>query len=191
MNKEKTNQASANAQEDKENQNIGQENEECLTEEIDPVDHLQRLREEIEEHKFKAEDYYAQMQRLKAEFDNFRKRTQKEKEDTARYASERVIQSLLPVLDNFERAIASSRKNKDFEALSQGVEMIERMFVKVLEDEGLRIIETVGQEFDPNLHEALLKEESDQPENMILEELQKGYYLKDKVIRPSRVKVSG
>jgi molecular chaperone GrpE len=191
VNKEKTNQAYANAQEDKENQNIGQESEECLTEEIDPVDHLQRLREELEEHKSKAEDYYAQMQRLKAEFDNFRKRTQKEKEDTARYASEKVIHSLLPVLDNFERAIASSQKNNDFEALSRGVEMIERMFLKVLEDEGLKIIQTVGQEFDPNLHEALLKEESDQPENMILEELQKGYYLKDKVIRPSRVKVSG
>lgn len=166
-----------------------QENTECAME--DPVDHLQHLRDEIEEQKVKTEEYYIQLQRLMAEFDNFRKRTQKEKEETAKYASERVILSLLPVLDNFERAIASTRKNNDFEALSQGVEMIERMFLKVLEDEGLKIIETVGKEFDPYLHDALLREESDQPENIILEELQKGYYLKDKVIRPSRVKVSG
>ncbi|WP_337985759.1 nucleotide exchange factor GrpE [Dehalobacter sp. DCM] len=162
---------------------------ECPAE--DPADHLQHLREEIEEQKAKAEDYYSQLQRLMAEFDNFRKRTQKEKEETAKYASERLILALLPVLDNFERAIVSSRKNSDFEALSQGVEMIERMFLKVLEDEGLKAIPSVGKEFDPYLHEALLREDSDQPENMILEELQRGYYLKEKVIRPSRVKVSG
>lgn len=175
-------------EEDNVNQ-MEQECNECPTE--DPADHLQRLREEIEEQKAKAEEYYAQLQRLMAEFDNFRKRTQKEKEETAKYASERVVLSLLPVLDNFERAIASTRKNNDFEALSQGVEMIERMFLKVLEDEGLKVIESVGKEFDPYLHDALLREESDQPENMILEELQKGYYLKEKVIRPSKVKVSG
>lgn len=147
--------------------------------------------EELEEYKAKAEDYYAQMQRLKAEFDNFRKRTQKEKEEAAKYASERMILSLLPVLDNFERAVDSTRTNKDFESFSQGVEMILRMFYKVLENEGLKTIEAVGCEFDPNVHEALLTEESDQGDNIILEELQKGYYLRDKIIRPSRVKVSG
>ncbi len=145
---------------------------------------------ELEENRLKAEEYYNHMQRLKAEFDNYRKRTQKEKEEIAKYGSERIIVSLLPVLDNLERAIESSQKNKDFQSLSQGVEMIRRQFTKALEDEGLSPIETVGTEFNPNVHEALLREASDKEENIILAELQKGYYLKDKVIRPSQVKVS-
>jgi len=139
---------------------------------------------ELEEYKLKAEEYYNHMQRLKAEFDNYRKRTQKEKEDIAKYGSERIIVSLLPVLDNLERAIESTQTNKDFESFSQGVEMIRRQFMK-------SPIETVGTGFDPNVHEALLREASDKEDNTILAELQKGYYLKDKVIRPSQVKVSG
>lgn len=162
------------------------------TQENPSVDEEQSVGGESEEdYKAKAQEYYNHMQRLKAEFDNYRKRTQKEKEELAKYASERVIVSLLPVLDNLERAIESAQKNKDFESFSQGVEMIFRQFMKVLEDEGLKPIETEGAQFDPNVHEALLKEASDKEENTILAELQKGYYLKDKVIRPSRVKVAG
>jgi len=146
---------------------------------------------QMEEYKLKAEEYYSQLQRLKAEFDNFRKRTIKEKEEYSKYASEKLILALLPVLDNFERAVDSASANKDYESLSQGVNLIFRQFFKVLEDEGLKSIESVGIEFDPNVHEAFLREASDKEENIILEELQKGYYLKDKVIRPSRVKVSG
>ncbi len=166
-----------------------QENVECAAEDGES-DELKTLRLELEDNKSKAEEYYTRLQRLKAEFDNFRKRTQKEKEEAVKYASERVILSLLPVLDNFERAIDSTRINQDFESYSQGVAMIFKQFIKVLGDEGLKPIEAAGQEFDPNLHDALLKEESDQGENIILEEIQKGYYLKDKVIRPSKVKVS-
>ncbi|NLP43469.1 MAG: nucleotide exchange factor GrpE [Peptococcaceae bacterium] len=149
------------------------------------------LKNELEQAKAKAEDYYAGMQRLKAEFDNFRKRTQREKEEISKYAAERIILSLLPVIDNFERAIESTANNKDFESFSQGVNLIFRQLYKVLEDEGLKAIEAVGQQFDPNLHEAMMKEESDQEENIVLEEFQKGYFLKDKVIRFSKVKVSG
>jgi molecular chaperone GrpE len=166
-----------------------QENAECPAEDAESEE-LKTLRLEFEDNKSKAEEYYIRLQRLKAEFDNFRKRTQKEKEEAVKYASERVILSLLPVLDNFERAIDSTRINQDFESYSQGIAMIFKQLGKVLEDEGLKPIEAVGQEFDPNLHDALLQEESDQGENIILEEIQKGYYLKDKVIRPSKVKVS-
>jgi len=154
-------------------------------------DDYETLKKELEQAKAKAEDYYDGMQRLKAEFDNFRRRTQKEKEEIAKYAAERIITSLLPVIDNFERAIDSIDKNKDFDSFSQGVSLIFRQLYKVLEDEGLKAIEAVGQQFDPNLHEALMKEESDLGENIVLEEFQKGYYLKDKVIRFSKVKVSG
>ncbi len=90
------------------------------------------------------------MQRLKAEFDNYRKRTQKEKEEAAKYAAERMILSLLPVLDNLERAVDAANVKKDFESLSQGVEMILRQFRKVLEDEGLKTIDAVGREFEPS-----------------------------------------
>lgn len=150
----------------------------------------EEFRTELEEYKNKSEEYYEMLQRMKAEFDNFRKRTQKEKEENAKYASEKVILSLLPVLDNFERAIESSKINRDFETFSHGIEMILRQFMKVMEDHGLSAIEALGKEFDPNLHEALIQEESEHDENIILEELQKGYLLKERVIRPSMVKVS-
>jgi len=149
------------------------------------------LQKQLEENKSKAEEYYIHLQRLKAEFDNFRKRTVKEKEETVKYASERIIGALLPVLDNFERAIEAARSNQDYDSLAQGVEMIFRQLQKVLEDEGLKPIEALDCQFDPNVHEAVLREACDKEENVVLEELQKGYYLKDKVLRPSKVKVSG
>ncbi|NLM21687.1 MAG: nucleotide exchange factor GrpE [Peptococcaceae bacterium] len=170
---------------------VDEENLEEDNEEGHEEDNVFALEAELEQAKAKADEYYSHLQRLKAEFDNFRRRTVREKEEIAKYASERIILSLLPVLDNFERALESAKSNQDFDAFSQGVEMIFRQLMKVLEEEGLKPIEALGEQFDPNLHEAMFREESDQEENTILEELQKGYYLKDKVIRPSRVKVSG
>ncbi|HVJ50179.1 nucleotide exchange factor GrpE [Desulfitobacterium sp.] len=149
------------------------------------------LEAELKQSKEQADDYYARLQRLQAEFDNFRKRTQKEKEETIKYAAERVIEAMLPVLDNFERAVLSSQSNQDFQAFSQGVDMILKQMKSGLAKEGLTPIETVGQPFDPKLHESVLQVDSeDYPENTVVEELQKGYYLKDKILRPSMVKVS-
>ncbi|WP_372503583.1 nucleotide exchange factor GrpE [Acididesulfobacillus acetoxydans] len=139
----------------------------------------------------RAKDYYAHLQRLQAEFDNYRKRTVKEKEETVKYAAERIVASLLPVLDNFERAVAASRTNRDFDSFAQGVEMIFRQMQAVLVKEGLTEIKAVGETFDPKLHEAVMQIDSeDHPGNTVVEELQKGYYLKDKVLRPTMVKVS-
>lgn len=149
------------------------------------------LRAELNEAKAKADEYYGHLQRLQADFDNYRKRTQKEKEDIYKYASERVVESMLPVLDNFERAVTSSQTNQDFDSFAQGVEMIWRQMQNLLSQEGLTPIEAVGQPFDPTLHEAVLQVESEEyPDNTVVEELQKGYYLKDKILRPSMVKVS-
>lgn len=149
------------------------------------------LEAELKQSKEQADDYYARLQRLQAEFDNFRKRTQKEKEETMKYAAERVIEAMLPVLDNFERAVSSSQSNQDFKSFSQGVEMISKQIKNILVKEGLTPIEAVGQPFDPKLHDAVLQVDSvDYPENTVVEELQKGYYLKDKILRPSMVKVS-
>lgn len=192
MNESKEPLASDNLAGNGRNINSSQETVEEFTEDHKAAgDEFAALKAEMAEHQARAEEYYSHLQRLKAEFDNFRRRTQKEKEDIAKYASEKIIISLLPVLDNFERAVDSTRTNQDFEAYAQGVAMILKQFRKVLEDEGLKAIEAVGEEFDPNLHEALLREESEQEENIILEEIQKGYFLKDKVIRHSKVKVSG
>lgn len=149
------------------------------------------LEAELKQSKEQADDYYARLQRLQAEFDNFRKRSQKEREDTLKYASEQLIVAMLPVLDNFERAVASSQSNQDFKSFSQGVEMILKQMKTGFEKEGLVPIEAVGQTFDPKLHDAVLQVDSEEyPDNTVVEELQTGYYLKDKVLRPSMVKVS-
>lgn len=149
------------------------------------------LEAELKQSKDLANEYFAHLQRLQAEFDNYRKRTQKEKEETVRYAAERIVEAMLPILDNLERAINSTKANQDFIAFSQGVEMISKMMQNTLAKEGLTVIEAVGQPFDPKLHDAVLQVESEEyPGNTVMEELQKGYYLKEKVLRPSMVKVS-
>ena len=158
---------------------------------MSPLEKNMTLEAELVQTKAKADEHYDSLLRLQAEFDNYRKRTQKEKAEIIKYASERIIGELLPVLDNFERAASSAQSNPDFNAFSQGVDMILRQLQTALGKEGLKEIEAVGQPFDPNLHDAVLRVESDEhPENTVVEELQKGYYLKEKILRPSMVKVS-
>ncbi|AFQ45834.1 nucleotide exchange factor GrpE [Desulfosporosinus meridiei] len=158
---------------------------------MSPLEKIMTLEAELIQAKAKADEHKDHMLRLQAEFDNYRKRTQKEKTEIIKYASERLISELLPVLDNFERAASSAQVNPDFNAFSQGIDMIYRQLQTALNKEGLKAIEAAGQPFDPNLHDAVLRVESDEhPENTVVEELQKGYYLKEKVLRPSMVKVS-
>ena len=163
----------------------------CLDDDnMNPLEKNLTLEAELVKAKAKAEDYYGQLQRLQADFDNFRKRTQKEKLDLIKYASERLVVELLPVLDNFDRAVSAAKDNPDFASFSQGVEMILRQMQTALSKEGLKAMDAVGQPFDPNLHEAVLRVDSEEhPENTVVEELQKGYYLKEKVLRPCMVKV--
>jgi molecular chaperone GrpE len=98
---------------------------------------------------------------------------------------------LLPIVDNFERALAASQQAKDFDALLKGIEMTAKQLDQVLEQEGLKAIETVGQPFNPEFHQAIMQVESEgHEEGIIVEEIQKGYILKEKVIRPAMVKVS-
>ncbi len=149
------------------------------------------LEEELVKAKAKVEEQNDQFLRLQAEYDNYRKRTMKEKTELIKYATEGLVGELLPILDNFDRAISAAKVTSDFASFSQGVEMILRQIQTALGNEGLKAIEAEGQPFDPNIHEAVLRVESDEhPENTVLEELQKGYYLKEKVLRPSMVKVS-
>ncbi|MNI16423.1 heat shock protein GrpE [compost metagenome] len=146
---------------------------------------------ELDELRKQADENLQRYLRVQADFDNFRRRARLEKEDFAKYASLKVIEQLLPVMDNFERALSSSKETKDFDALAKGLDMTYRQLDNVLEQEGLKAIEAVGQPFNPEYHQAIMQVESEEHvEGIILEELQKGYLLKDKVIRPAMVKVS-
>jgi molecular chaperone GrpE len=127
--------------------------------------------------------------RASADFDNFRKRARQEKEDLSKFATLRLVQEILPVLDNFQLALTAD--NADAESLKKGVDMVFRQFQTTLEREGVTAINAVGQPFDPNYHEAVMQVESDEHESgVVVEELRKGYMLHDKVVRPAMVKVS-
>nr|WP_273841296.1 nucleotide exchange factor GrpE [Halalkalibacter alkalisediminis] len=129
--------------------------------------------------------------RIQADYDNFRRRSREEKEAAAKYRSQTVIEALLPVIDNFERALLVKPEAEEAKSLLQGMEMVYRQFQDTLKSEGVEVIETVGQMFDPHLHQAVMQvEEEGYESNQIVEELQKGYTLKDRVLRPSMVKVN-
>jgi molecular chaperone GrpE len=154
------------------------------TEEVSVPSELDELRKQSEEN-------YQRYVRAQADFDNFRRRARQEKEDFAKYASLKLIEQLLPVVDNFERALSSSKETKDFDALIKGLDMTYRQLDQLLVQEGLQPIEAIGQPFNPEFHQAIMQVESEEHgEGIILEELQKGYILKDKVVRPAMVKVS-
>lgn len=146
-------------------------------------------RQKVGEALARADELYGRLARLQADFENYRRRTRKEKEELWKYASEQIIVALLPVLDNFERALAAG--DNDPARVIEGVGMIYRQLQEVLTREGLSPIPARGEIFDPACHEAMMQQESgEHPDNTVLEELQKGYYLKDKVIRPAMVKVA-
>ena len=149
----------------------------------------EELSAKLAEETARAEEYLQMLQRTQADFENFRRRTRQEKEDALKYCSQRVMTNLLPVLDNFERAMASG--GDDVQSLKSGMELIFRQLKDVLEKEGLAPMEAVGAEFDPTRHEAVMQvESSEHPDNTVAEELQKGYLLVDRVIRPAMVKVA-
>ncbi|GAB7386305.1 hypothetical protein BSNK01_01400 [Bacillaceae bacterium] len=150
-----------------------------------------QLLAEIEEWKRKAEENYHRFLRAQADFENFRRRVQREKEEMMKYRSQQLIEALLPVVDNFERALAASKETTNVEALAQGIEMVFRQMEQILHQEGVVPIEAVGKPFDPHYHQAVMQVQSEEHESgVVVEELQKGYMLKDRVIRPSMVKVS-
>lgn len=138
-----------------------------------------------------ADEYQGRALRVQADFDNFRRRTLKEKEEFSKYATSKLVTELLTVLDNFERALVTAPANPEFEAFTKGVNMIFRQLDGVLKAEGLTAMETVGQPFNPEYHQAIMQVESEEhEEGIVTEEVQKGYLLKDKILRPAMVKVS-
>lgn len=137
-------------------------------------------------------DLKDQLLRKAADFDNFRKRMARDKEESIRFANSALLADLLEVIDGFERAIASSETSRDFGALHQGVALIEKQLLDTLDRKwGLRRMSTMGTRFDPAFHQAVtVGEPVASGEQVVLEELQSGYLLHDRVVRPARVKVS-
>ena len=126
--------------------------------------------------------------RLQADFDNFRRRSAKEREEISAVVTQNFCKDMLPLLDNFERAMAA--ETKDVEAFQKGVEMIFTQFQEILKKNGLEHIEAIGQKFDPNFHQAVMRvEDPEKEDDTVAQELQKGYMVKGRVIRPSMVQV--
>ncbi len=145
---------------------------------------IRRLQQEIED---KQNRYL----RLQADFDNYRRRVRLDQESAAKYRAQSLIENILPALDNFERALHLDTVDEGAKQLLKGMEMIYRQITDALKSEGLEVIEAVGQQFDPNFHQAVMQvEDSNFDSNVVTEELQKGYKLKDRVLRPTMVKVN-
>jgi len=145
-----------------------------------PKDPLAELKE-------KNEELTNILQRVQADFENYKKQVEKNRQDYAKFSCADVISKVLPILDSFELALKSKEKTPDF---TKGVELIYSQLFDMLENLGLRPIECLNKKFDPYKHEALLQEISDKPENIIIQELQKGFMLHDKVLRTSKVKIT-
>ena len=148
------------------------------------------LEDELEQEHGKAEDYLRRLQYLQAEFDNYRKRVERERDEMNRSAADRLLVNLLSVFDELRIAIEVAKKTEDREVIVAGLEMVLKKLNSLFEREGLKPIEAVGKEFDPNLHEAIEQVESvNEDEGRIVEEVRRGFTLRGKVIRSSLVKV--
>jgi molecular chaperone GrpE len=157
----------------------------------DDVNQIDDQSKEIEMLKNKLEEADNRYLRLQADFDNFRRRTRLEAEASEKYRAQKLITDLLPAMDNFERALKMEADNEQTKSLLQGMEMVYRSMVDALKKEGVEPIEAVEKDFDPHLHQAVMQESNENfGSNIVIEEFQKGYLLKDRVIRPSMVKVN-
>jgi molecular chaperone GrpE len=150
------------------------------------MEEIEQLKKELEEQTRLAEDRLNQLKYLQADFDNFRKWNAKERDVITSLANERLIEDLLVILDDFERALPAIEDEKN----KEGLQMVYKKLTKILAQHGLEPIPCVGKKFDPHFHEALCREECDKESGTILEDLVKGYKLKSKVIRPSKVKIA-
>ncbi|MBS3810700.1 MAG: nucleotide exchange factor GrpE [Halanaerobiales bacterium] len=161
--------------------------EEDITEEV-LIERLKEVKDELAVATEEKDQYLNQMKRLKADFVNYRNRVKKDKNKIEIRTKIDIISSLIPVIDNFERALKTVDQETEF---LSGVKMIKKQLINVLKKEGLEIIKTDGQEFDPAYHEAVMQVESDEHESgYIVEEIQKGYLVDEEVVRPAMVKVA-
>ena len=158
----------------------------------DPADRLQQLEQELQTLKAEHETLQSQYMRIAADFDNFRKRQSRDQDDLRQQLVCSTLSEILPVVDNFERARQQlNPEGEEAQALHRSYQGLYKQLVEVLKQQGVARMEVVGQEFDPTLHEAVLREEStEHPEDVVTEELQRGYHLNGRVLRHAMVKVS-
>jgi len=152
---------------------------------------LETLKKDLEEKTKLADDYLSRLKYLHADFENYKKTVAREREMYEMCATEELTKSLLPIIDNFEIAIASAKQNENEPSFVEGIELIYKDLMAVLGKEGLKSIKAVGEKFDPYTHEVIMTVIDDGlPEDTVLEELEKGYMLGSKLIRTAKVKVS-
>lgn len=162
-----------------------------VNEEISIEDQLKAAQEKTAELEAKLEEAENRYYRLQADFENSRRRARLDLEASEKYRAQSLIINLLPAIDNFERALQMEADEEQAKSILQGMEMVYRSLLEALKNEGAEPIEAVGKEFDPHIHQAVMQvNEEGFDSNHVVEEFQKGYILKDRVIRPSMVKVN-
>lgn len=169
-----------------EKSNSGEEKKEACK------DQLKEIQAELETAKQEAKETYDRFLRVSAEFENYKKRSAREMDDLRKYANQSLIVEMLAVVDNLERALNSSNGNSSNDkCMADGVNLTLREILKVFEKFNVKPIESIGKPFDPNFHQAMMQEETDDyPENTVITELQKGYMIHDRLLRPSMVVVA-
>ncbi len=151
----------------------------------------EELKAQLEAKKKEEQDNFDRFLRAKAELENYKKRIEKEKAETIKYCNENIIREILPVVDNLEMALEHGRKSNNLKSLIEGVEIVLNQFLNGLEKFGLAGFSSIGEEFDPNRHEAMMQVESDEHDpNSIISEFQKGYFLNERLLRPAKVTVA-
>lgn len=172
--------------------------EEIIRKLIEKEEELKNVKEEFLETKEIAQEndklskeYLGHLERLQADFENFKKRQEKKQKEFIEFANEKLLNDLLSVVDNLERALDSTENEKNTKSIKEGIENTLKGFYNILKKEGVMPMKSVGHRFDPYRHEAVMKTETDKhSEDIVTEEFQKGYYIKSKVLRPAMVKVA-
>src|ERR1043166_7929588 len=149
--------------------------------------------EELKQRATKADENWDRLLRTTADFDNYKKRALREKQEAIKFANESLLEKLIPVLDAFDMALAATRNGKsdEMQSLQTGISMVHQQLKSVLVDAGLEEVDASGKAFDPNLHEAVSQKETDEvPEGQVVEQMRKGYKLRDRLLRPATVVVA-
>ncbi|MCF8093984.1 MAG: nucleotide exchange factor GrpE [Desulfobacteraceae bacterium] len=170
-----------------------QSNAEAKEQQHKEPEEIEQLKNELASAKAEAAETYERLLRLSAEFENYKKRTQRQMDENKKCANEELLKDLLSVVDNLERAlnVAGEKKTETDTNMAEGIEMTLNEILKTLKKHNVTPVEAMGKPFDPTYHEALMQEETDEyPENTVIGEMQKGYVLHDRLIRPARVVVS-
>jgi molecular chaperone GrpE len=152
---------------------------------------VEKLQEQIKELQNEKDEIFGKLQRIGADYANFQKRVPKQIADTITYEKEKIIKTILPVLDNFEHTLQNVHSAESVDVLIKGIGIIYDQMLDILKSHGIEQIEALGQQFDPALHEAMMKKaDPEGQENIVIEEFQKGYKLNGRVVRPTKAVVS-